>query len=302
MTTVAAPGTQRHIPLRVLRWFQPESARSYATATSLLLVVPLLAVLAIGFIYPIVQLVMLSAPGGSLENYARAVQTPLYLDVLLSTVLVAFMVAVATLVLGYPVAYAMAHVKRGAAIIVAACVLIPLWTSILIRSYAWIVLLQRRGIVNTLLIGSGLTEQPLELLYTIGAVTLAMTHVLMPFTILPIYASLRSIPPHYLQAARNLGAGPVRAFLNVTLPLSLPGVSAGCVLSFVLALGFYITPALVGGPQSMLIATLIGQQTTVLLDWPFAAALSTILLVLTLILVFLFRKTLSFSRGLNGVH
>jgi len=115
-------------------------------------------------------------------------------------------------------------------------------------------------------------------------------------------APLRSIPPHYLQAARNLGAGPVRAFLNVTLPLSLPGVSAGCVLSFVLALGFYITPALVGGPQSMLIATLIGQQTTVLLDWPFAAALSTILLVLTLILVFLFRKTLSFSRGLNGVH
>lgn len=284
------------------RWLQPSSARFYSPVASVILVLPLFFVLAIGFIYPIIQLVILSAPGGSLENYARAFQVPLYLDVLFSTVLVALAVSAATLLLGFPVAYAMAHLKNGAAIVVAACVLIPLWTSILIRSYAWIVLLQRNGIVNSVLIGSGLSDDPLELLYTTGAVIVAMTHVLLPFTILPIYSSLRSIPPNYLQAARNLGAGPVRAFVNVTLPLSLPGVSAGCVLSFVLALGFYITPALVGGPQSMLIATLIGQQTTVLLDWPFAAALSTILLVLTLLLVFLFRKTLSFSKGLNGVH
>ncbi len=178
--------------------------------------------------------------------------------------------------------------------------LIPLWTSVLVRSYAWIVLLQRTGIINQALLSSKLIDEPLRMIYTQGAVIVAMTHVLLPFMIMPIFAALRAIPPEYVQAAMNLGSTRLHAFRAIIVPLSLPGIFAGCVISFVLALGFYVTPALVGGAGSLMMATLIGQQTTVLLDWPFAAALSTSLLVVTLAVVIIFRRTLSLSKGLNS--
>ncbi|WP_244491011.1 ABC transporter permease [Paramesorhizobium deserti] len=282
--------------------FKPRSARVFSPAASWLLVMPLLAVFAIGFLYPLAKLVDLSFSEGITATYGRLLDDPLYADVLLTTAAVALSVTMAAILLGYPVAYAMARARKRTAFIVAACVFVPLWTSVLIRSYAWIVLLQRNGIVNTLLIATGLTDQPIKMLYTQGAVTLAMTHVLLPFVILPIFSVLRTLPDDYIRAARNLGAGPARAFFLVTLPLSLPGVFAGATICFVLALGFYITPALVGGPGSMLMPTLIGQQTTVLVDWPFAAALSTVLLIMTLLVVILFRKTLSVQKGFGSVH
>jgi mannopine transport system permease protein len=133
------------------------------------------------------------------------------------------------------------------------------------------------------------------MIYTEGAVMVAMTHVLLPFMILPIFSSLKSIPPDLARAARNLGAGPAQTFFRVTLPLSLPGVYAGSLMTFILALGFYITPALLGGPSTLLMATVIGQQTTELLNWPFAGALSGVLLGVTLLLVIVFRRTLSFN-------
>ena len=277
------------------------SARSLSPALSVVLVLPLLAVFAFGFIYPVARLVALSFSGFTLAQYRRLLEVPLYMDVFAGTLFVALVVMLSCLVLGFPVALAMARVKNRTTVLIGACVVIPLWTSVLIRTYAWIVLLQRNGIVNSLMVSTGIFDKPLTMIHTQGAVILAMTHVLLPYMILPIYAVLRTLPADYARAARNLGAGPVRAFLTVTLPLSLPGVFAGCVMCFVLALGFYITPALVGGPGSMMISTLIGQQTTVLMDWPFAAALATVLLIITLALVFLFRKTLSFSRGLHSV-
>ena len=204
---------------------------------------------------------------------------------------------VASLVLGYPVALVMSRLTGTAAMIVAACVLIPLWTSVLVRSYAWIVLLQRTGIVNTLLQTLGVTSGPLPLLYSDGAVMIAMTHVLLPYAILPIYAALKSIPPELERAALNLGASEFGSFRAVTLPLSLPGVYAGVVMVFILSLGFYVTPALVGGPHNLTIATLIGQQVTEVLNWPFAGALAGVLLVLTLALVGLFRRLLQVGIG-----
>ncbi|WP_085027766.1 ABC transporter permease [Ensifer aridi] len=284
------------------RRLSSSSARFYSLPTSIVLATPLIAALAIGFLYPVLKLFALSFSGGTLAYYRRIVAEPLHLAVLTGTVQVALVVTVASLLLGFPVAYLMARLSKGLATVVAACVFIPLWTSVLIRSYAWVTLLQRNGIINELLIDTGVTDGPLKLIYTQGAVILAMTHVLMPFMILPIYSALRALPADYVRAARNLGAGSLRAFVAVTLPLSLPGVFAGSVMCFVLALGFYITPALVGGPGSMLMATLIGQQTTVLLDWPFAAALSTVLLAVTLLFVLLFRRTLSLSKGLNSVY
>lgn len=266
---------------------------------SLTLALPLILLLGLAFLLPVVKLLIGSAftPAPTAEHYLRIAQEPLFLRILLRTVQTAAIVTILAIVLGYPVALVMSRLDGRAAMLVAACVLIPLWTSVLVRSYAWIVLLQRTGVVNNALMSWGLIDQPLRLIYTDGAVIIAMTHVLMPYMILPIFAALRSIPPELDRAARNLGAGPWRSFVAVTLPLSLPGIYAGCIMVFILSLGFYVTPALVGGPQNLTIATLIGQQVTELLNWPFAGALAGVLLAVTLGIVGLFRRFLNFGKA-----
>jgi mannopine transport system permease protein len=180
--------------------------------------------------------------------------------------------------------------------VVTAAVLLPLWTNVLVRSYAWTILLQRKGIINTVLQGLGIVEQPLPLLYTEAAMVVAMTQVLLPFVILPLYSTLRNVPSELSRAARNLGASSRRTFLHVTLPLSVPGLVSGGVLVFVMALGFYITPALIGGPRALLIGPLIYQQATQLVNWPFAAALGVVLLAITLALIGLLQRTFGLQR------
>ncbi|MBV9785359.1 MAG: ABC transporter permease [Acidisphaera sp.] len=265
---------------------------------SLLLVAPLVLLLAWAFFLPIGRLLLTSVtePTLTLTNYRRLITQPLYAEVILRTVWISFACTAAALLLGYPVAALMARPGRVVPKIAAVCVMVPLWTSVLVRSYAWIILLDRKGVINTLLVQSGVIAKPLTMLYTDGAVLMAMTHVLLPFMILPIYSSLRSLPVDLPRAAANLGAGRVRVFFAVTLPLSLPGVFAGCLLVFVMALGFYVTPALLGGPQTLMIATLIGQQATELLDWPFAGAISCVLLVLSLGMVITFKRLLRLDR------
>ncbi len=282
-------------------WLHGRSARDYPPFAAGLMIMPLIVFLLVGFLYPIGRLIALSFSGDA-NSYARLFSDGLYFGVLASTVGIALAVTAIGCILGFPVALVMARAGKITAAITSICVFVPLWTSVLIRSYAWIVLLQRNGIVNSLLRDTGVTEHPVKLLYTEGAVILAMAHVLMPFVVLPIYAALKAVPRDLERAALNLGASPLKTFFLVTLPLCLPGVFAGATLCFVLALGFYITPALVGGPGSMLMATLIGQQTTITLDWPFAAALSTVLLGMTLLFVTCFRRVLSFSKGFKSVH
>jgi mannopine transport system permease protein len=290
---MTAPATKRR------RFFDATSAREYSTGLSLALAAPLILLLIFAFLYPVGKLMGTSfatGAGYTAEHYLRILSEPLYLKILWRTMSIAFFVTIASFLLGYPVAYAMNMIKGRWNLLVVACVLIPLWTSVLVRSYAWIVLLQRNGIINNLLREVGVIDTPLRMIYTEGAVMVAMTHVLLPFMILPIFSSLKSIPPDLARAARNLGAGPAQTFIRVTLPLSLPGVYAGSLMTFILALGFYITPALLGGPSTLMMATVIGQQTTELLNWPFAGALSGVLLGVTLLLVIVFRRTLSFNR------
>lgn len=277
----------------------PTSSREYGPTLSFLLVAPLLTLLCSGFLYPVGRLFWGSifAPEPTLKHYFRILQEPLYFLVLWRTFEIAFIVTVLALLLGYPVALALARVSGRAAMLIGACVLVPLWTSVLVRSYAWIVLLQRNGVINSTLHDAGLIETPLQLLYTQGAVIVAMTQVLLPFMILPIYSVVRGIPDDLTKAARNLGAGRLQAFIRITLPLSLPGVAAGVLITFILSLGFYITPALVGGPRTLMMSTLIGQQTTELLNWPFAGALSAVLLLATLLLVIVFRRALALNKG-----
>ena len=267
-------------------------------ALSALLVAPLLLLLGWAFFLPIGRLLLTSVtePTLSLDNYRRLLTEPLYGQVILRTVWIALVCAAAALLLGYPIAALMARPGRFMAKLAIVCVMIPLWTSALIRSYAWIMLLQRKGVINTLLQSWGLVPRPLSLIYTNGAVLVAMTHVLLPFMILPIYSALKAVPADLPRAALNLGAGPIRVFFEVTLPLSLPGVFAGCLLVFVMALGFYVTPALVGGPKTLMIATLISEQATVLVNWPFAGAISAVLLVLSLGMTIGFKRLLRLER------
>lgn len=265
---------------------------------SVLLVAPLLILLGWSFFLPIGRLLLTSVtePAPSLDNYRKMLAEPLYAQVILRTVWIALVCTVSALLLGYPIAALMARPGRLMPKLAVVCVMIPLWTSTLIRSYAWIMLLQRKGMINALLLLWDPAARPLTLLYTNGAVLIAMTHVLLPFMILPVFSALKSIPPDLPRAAANLGAGRVRSFFAVTLPLSLPGVFAGCLVVFVMALGFYVTPALVGGPQTLMIATLIAEQATTLLNWPFAGAIACVLLVLSLGITISFKRLLRLER------
>ena len=265
---------------------------------SLLLIAPLVILLAWTFFLPIARLLLTSftEPTLGLSNYVRLWSEPLYLQVFIRTLSIATACTVFTLVIGYPVAMLMARHGGRFAIIATMCVLIPLWTPVLVRSYAWVILLERSGLINSTLMANGIITQPFKMLYTNGAVLMAMTHVLLPFMVLPIATALKSVPPDLPKAAMNLGAGRLRVFWSVTLPLSLPGVFAGCLIVFVMALGFYVTPALLGGPRTLMLATLIGQQARELLNWPFAGAISLVLLTLSLGITVVFKRLLRLDR------
>ena len=228
------------------------------------------------------------SPSGGLERVAP--DQAIFLAVLGRTLLVAGMVTALTLILGYPVAYVLTIAPKPVAAVMMLMVLLPLWTSLLVRTTAWVVLLQSDGVINAILMALHLTAEKVQLIFTrIGTVT-AMTHIQLPFTILPIYSVIRSIQPTQLRAARSLGAGPTSAFWRIYAPQTLPGVVAGCLMTFILSLGYYITPALVGGPQDQMVSNFIAVYINRDLNWGLAAALGVVLLVVTLAIYGLFLR------------
>lgn len=228
------------------------------------------------------------SPSGGLERVEP--DQAIFLAVLGRTLLVAGMVTALTLILGYPVAYVLTIAPKGIAAVMMLMVLLPLWTSLLVRTTAWVVLLQSDGVINSVLMGLHLTSEKVQLIFTrIGTVT-AMTHIQLPFTILPIYSVMRSIPATQLRAARSLGSGPTSAFWRIYAPQTLPGVVAGCLMTFILSLGYYITPALVGGPQDQMVSNFIAVYINRDLNWGLAAALGVVLLVVTLAIYGLFLR------------
>jgi putative spermidine/putrescine transport system permease protein len=198
------------------------------------------------------------------------------------TFLIATIVTLSTLALAFPLAYLMTNLRPAVAGIVLVLVLLPFWTSILVRTAAWTVILQKYGLLNDLLLWLGLTSQRLELMYSRTGLIIAMTHIQLPFTLLPIYSVMRSVPPTQLRAAQSLGAQPFAAFWRVYLPQVMPGVLAGCLLTFILCLGYYITPVLIGGASDQLISNFIANYVNAELNWEMAAALSFVLLASTL--------------------
>jgi ABC-type spermidine/putrescine transport system permease subunit I len=264
-------------------------------------VAPLVLYLLVFYALPVAAMLSRSVtdPHWTLANYTRLSADPVFLRVLVNTLTTAAIVTIGTIVLGYPVALAIVRLRPPVANIVLAIVLLPFWTSVLVRSYAWMVLLGRHGLINEALSAAGLIDTPLRLLNTSIAVYIAMIHILLPYAILPLASVLRQIDGALLRAAAGLGAGPWGVFRQVVLPLSLPGVVAGMLLVFVLSLGFYITPALVGGPRDTMLAMLIAQQVD-LLNWPYAAALSTALLVAALALIGITLRLPALRQALGG--
>ena len=270
------------------------------------LLLPALVLLAVFFVLPLGKVALWSLVdardgGFTVAYYARAVTETIYLRVILNTFRISLYVTVICLLLGYPVAYLLATVRPRVASLLMIFVVLPFWISLLVRLYAWIVLLQKSGVINALLLRLGLVREPLPLVYNFTGVVIGMVHVLLPFMILPLYSVMKGIDPNLMAAARNLGGTPVQAFRRVFLPLSYPGIGAGMLMVFMLSIGYFITPALLGGLKETFIAQLIEQQVSVLIDWNFAAALAMLLLAVTLLMYYVFNRVLGLDRIWGGV-
>ncbi|MDR6407843.1 UNVERIFIED_ORG: putative spermidine/putrescine transport system permease protein [Burkholderia sp. 1595] len=212
------------------------------------------------------------------------------------TISISAAVTLLCLVLGYPVAWLLANLPAKSSNRLMLLVIVPFWTSLLVRTTAWYVLLQPGGVINSLLMGLGLATHPLPLIFNRAGVLIGMTHVLLPYMILAIYSVMKSVSPVYMRAAQSLGAHPFTAFVRIYVPQTLPGVGAGCFLVFVLALGYYITPALLGGAGDEMISQLIAMQTNTQLNWGLAGALSAYLVIFTAIFYFLFNRIVGIDR------
>jgi putative spermidine/putrescine transport system permease protein len=248
------------------------------------LVVPGLALIGFFFLVPLGIMVARSLFDPSPLNYVHFVESAVYPRVLFFTLWMAAVVTLLCLLIGYPFAYLMCHAGSGLRALLAAIVLLPFWSSLFVRTYAWTILLRDTGVINWVLLRLGLVDEPVQLMGNALGILIGMTHILLPFMVLPLVASMRRIDRDLVLAASGLGARPVAAFRRVFLPLSLPGMLAGCLMVFVLAVGFYITPAILGG-RTAFFSMLVVMQVNQLLDFGFGSTLGVILLAVVLAIV-----------------
>jgi putative spermidine/putrescine transport system permease protein len=216
--------------------------------------------------------------------------------VFLRTMGISLTVTLVTLLLGFPVAYLLAMLPTKSSNLLMILVLLPFWTSLLVRTTAWFVLLQDNGVINDTLQFLQLTDHPLRLIFSRFGTIVAMTHIQLPFTLLPIFSVMKTIPPSHVRAARSLGAGPFYAFWRVYFPQTVPGIAAGCLLTFILSLGYYITPALVGGPADQMVSYYVSYFINNAVNWGQASALGVILLILTSILYALYNRIIGIDK------
>lgn len=262
------------------------------TAFSLFFVIPSVIFLGVIYIYPIS--IFLSKcffdPGPTLKHLVHLFSNPVFFKVLWITFKISFTVTLSCLLIGYPIAYLLTIVSERTRNLLMILVLIPFWTSLLVRTYAWMVLLGRKGVINQILINLGFIEQPMKMLYTTFAVNVGMIQMMTPFMVLALFSVMKGIDRGLLRAASSLGAGKFQAFIRVYAPLSLPGIGAGCLLVFIYSLGFFITPALLGGRKDVMLSMLIDEQVSSLLNWGFGAALALMLLLATAIFFFIYSR------------
>ena len=264
---------------------------------------PALLLVLVTMVLPIAWLFGLSlqADDGSLSlvHYRRLVEQPAYARIFVTTFKVSFLTTAICIALGYPLAYVLAQLPRRAANLLLIAVMLPFWTSLLVRTYAWLVLLQRGGLVNQWGMALGLWNEPLPLVNNLFGTLLGMVHIMLPLLVLPVLGSMRAIDRDCLKAAANLGASPARAFRTVFFPLSLPGLAAGSLIVFVICLGFYVTPAVLGGGKVIMVSNQIASDIELFFNWGAASSLGVVLLLLTIFFLWLASR---FSRlpGMAG--
>ncbi|TQV75907.1 ABC transporter permease [Denitrobaculum tricleocarpae] len=238
----------------------------------------------------------------TLENYQRMVESKSYARIFRNTFEVSLLTTAICILIGYPLAYFLSQLPRRTANLCMITVLLPFWTSLLVRTYAWLVLLQRRGLVNEWGMDIGLWDEPIKLVHNLTGTLIGMVHIMLPFLILPVYGSMRAIDRDYLKAAANLGASPTQAFWRVFFPLSLPGLFAGSLIVFVLCLGFFVTPAVLGGGKVIMVSMRIATNIELFFNWGAASALGVVLLFLTLAILGLASRVLRFDQILGRGH
>jgi putative spermidine/putrescine transport system permease protein len=292
MATITRPGYAAPAPTAVRR------PLGGLPLWRLALVGPAVLFLLVLFAYPVARIAVLSvdAPHFTGKFFVAFFTAPVYSTVLYQTYRTAVVVTAVCLLLGYPVAYLMTRSRPRAARLLLILVLLPFWVSLLVRTYAWMIILGRGGLINQVLLELGIVNQPVQLMFNTLGVVIGMTHILLPFMVLPLFSVMRQIDQRLLQAAANLGATPARAFWTVFCPLSLPGVGAGCLLVFIQSLGFFVTPALLGGSGDAMIAQLIANQVQELVNWQFASAQAVVLLVSAIVVLAIFNRVLGLER------
>lgn len=253
---------------------------------------PALLFLGLCFLGPLIGLLLRSVlePEAGLGNYAQLFANSAYARVLLNTFSVAALVTLVSLLLGFPLAWAITLAPRGWGRWLLGVVLLSMWTSLLARSYSWLVLLQSSGVINKTLMALGIIDQPLELVHNLTGVVIGMSYIMIPFIVLPLQATMAALDPMVLQAGSICGAGPWTNFVRVFLPLCRPGLCSGALMVFVMSLGYYVTPALLGGAQNMMLPELIVQQVQSFLNWGLASAAAALLILITLVLFYVYLR------------
>jgi len=238
----------------------------------------------------------------SLENYERMIKRRSYARIFQTTFEVSLITTGLCILIGYPLAYFMSQLPLKWANLCLITVLLPFWTSLLVRTYAWLVLLQRQGLVNDWGISLGLWEEPIKMVHNLTGTLIGMVHIMLPFLILPVYGAMRAIDRDYMKAASNLGASPARAFWTVFFPLSTPGLFAGALMVFILCLGFFVTPAVLGGGKVILVSMQIVSNIELFVNWGAASALGVVLLMLTVGALWIASRFVRLEQMTGGGH
>jgi ABC-type spermidine/putrescine transport system permease subunit I len=279
---------------RLERW------KLFGLASPAILLVLVVLVIPVGWLF---YVSFVGADGNfSLENYERMVSRKSYLRIFVTTFQVSILTTVLCIVIGYPLAYFISQLPTRWANLCLVTVLLPFWTSLLVRTYAWLVLLQKQGLVNQWAISLGLWDEPLKFVHNMTGTLIGMVHIMLPFLILPVYGAMRAIDKDYLKAASNLGASPRRAFWTVFFPLSTPGLFAGSLMVFVLCLGFFVTPAVLGGGRVIMVSMKIVSNIELFVNWGAASSLGVVLLILTVIVLWIASRFTRLEQMAGGGH
>ncbi|MGC1429552.1 MAG: ABC transporter permease [Albidovulum sp.] len=277
-----------------------ERLRLFGLASPALLLVLVILVIPVGWLF---YLSFIGAEGQfSLENYERMLSRKSYSRIFITTFQVSLLTTGLCILICYPLAYFMAQLPSRLANLCMITVLLPFWTSLLVRTYAWLVLLQKQGLVNDWAISLGFWEEPVKMVHNMTGTLIGMVHIMLPFLILPVYNAMKAIDRDYIKAASNLGASPQKAFWTVFFPLSTPGLFAGALMVFVLCLGFFVTPAVLGGGKVIMVSMKIVSNIELFVNWGAASALGVVLLVVTVAILWIASRFLNLEKIAGGGH